>query len=299
MVQKKHISFSFHLKLLKKSFSKFISEDIFTQSAALAYYMVFALPPMLVITFWLAGLWYQDVVASEAVFNEFGELMGQEGAKQLMATIERLTSNRPTLWETIIGIASLLFMISTVFVTTKQQLNRIFEVKVNNSLRQEIWITLINRFLSIAMLCIIALILTLSMVINALINTFGVIMEKWMGNYSNWFLVVGFIVINFVFLTLLFGLIYRYMPDNRLKWSDTWFGGAFTAILFIAGKSLISFFIVNSQVSNFYDAAGSILVLMLWVYYSSAILYFGAIVTYSRAKLLNGNKEHKFATASS
>ena len=286
MNTKKHISFPFYLKVLKNAFSKFFSEDILIQSAGLAYYMVFALPPMLVIIFWLAGLWYEEVVVREAVFDEFGELIGQNGAKLLTATLERITSSRPTVWAAIIGVGSLLFMASTVFVTMKQALNRIFEVTVKRSFSRGIWMMLFDRFLSIAMLCVIALILTLSMVVSALITAFSEMMEKWVGDYTNWLLIFGLIVLNLAILTLLFALTYRYMPDSRLKWSDTWFGALFTAVLFIAGKSLIVSFIGNSQVSNFYDAAGSILVLMLWVYYTSAIFYFGAIITQSRAKLL-------------
>ena len=289
---KKHNNYSFYLKVLKNAFSKFFSEDILTQSAALAYYMVFALPPMLVIIFWLAGLWYQEVLVREAVFEEFGELIGSEGASQLMITLEKITVTKPTLWAAIIGVGSLLFMASTVFVTVKQALNRIFEVTVKRSLSRGIWMMLLDRFLSIAMLSIIALILTLSMVVSALITTFSDMMEKWVGDYSNWFLPFSLVLLNLAFLTLLFAIAYRYMPDSRLKWSNTWFGALFTAVLFIAGKSLIAYFIGNSQISNFYAAAGSILVLMLWVYYTSAIFYFGAIITQERFKLQNKLKRN-------
>ena len=291
MNHSKYFNFSFYLKVLKNALSKFFSEDILTQSAALAYYMVFALPPMLVIIFWLAGLWYEEVLIREAVFDEFGELMGQDGANQLMTTLERITSTKPTIWAAIIGVGSLLFMASTVFVTMKQALNKIFEITIKRSLSQGIWIMIFNRFLSIAMLCVIALILTLSMVVSALITAFSGIMEKWMGDYTNWLLIIGLVLLNLSVLTLLFAITYRYMPDARLKWGDTWFGALLTAVLFLTGKSLIAFLIGNSQISNFYAAAGSILVLMLWVYYTSAIFYFGAIITKSRTKLLNENKD--------
>ena len=293
MNTKKHTSFIFYLKVLKNAFSKFFSEDILTQSAALAYYMVFALPPMLVIIFWLAGLWYEEILIREAVFEEFGELLGQDGAKQLMVSLEKITSTKPTLWAAIIGVGSLLFMASTVFVTMKHVLNMIFKVKIKRSISLGIWRMLLDRFLSIAMLSVIALILTMSMIISALITAFSELMEKWMGDYTSWLLLISFILLNLAVLTLLFAITYRYMSDSRLKWSDTWFGALFTAVLFATGKSLIAFFIGNSQVSNFYDAAGSILVLMLWVYYTSAIFYPGAIITKSRADLLGQNKDAK------
>ena len=281
---------SFYWKILKNALLRFIKEDTFTQSAALAYYMVFSLPPMLLIIFWTVGLWYKEAIVREAVFDEFGVLIGQDGAKQLMTTIEGLSSSKPTWGAAIIGMVTLLFMISTVFVTIKQELNRIFEVEVNKSLKQGIWMMLLDRFLSIAMLSVFGLILTLSMVVSAIITSFSEMIKDWIGDYTEWLMFINSVAVNLIVLTLLFALTYRYMPDSRLKWSDTWFGAFFTAILFVAGKALIAFFIANSQAANFYEAAGSILVLMLWVFYTSAIFYFGANVTYSRAKILEENK---------
>ena len=152
---------------------------------------------------------------------------------------------------------------------------------------------MIDRFLSIAMLSVIALILTLSMVISALINAFSEVIEKWTDGSVKWLLLISFVILNLTVLTLLFALAYRYMPDSRLKWRNTWYGAFFTAVFFVIGKSLIAFFIGNSQVSNFYAAAGSILVLMLWVYYTSAIFYFGAIITKCYDDLLNEKTLYK------
>ena len=287
---KNHISLSFYWNVLKSSVTRFASEDYFSQSAALAYYMVFSLPPMLLIIFWSAGLLYDDVIVREAVFDEFGKLIGENGSSQLKATIEGITSNKPTWWETVISVGTLLFMISTVYVTIQGSLNRIFEIKVTRSIRQGILIMLRNRFLSIAMLGIVAFILTLSMVVSALIKAFGDVIKEWIGHYSMWLMVFDYVVINFIVLTLLFAFMFRFMPDVRLKWGETWFGAIFTAILFIAGKSLIGLFIGNSQAANLYDAAGGILVLMLWIYYSAVIFLFGAIFAHSRAKLLKNLK---------
>lgn len=283
---KKHISFSFYWNVLKSSVSRFVSEDYFSQSAALAYYMIFSLPPMLLVIFWSAGLLYDDVIVRESVFDEFTKLIGENGSKQLEATIEGITSNKPSWRETFFSVGALLFMISTVYITIQSALNRIFEIKITRSIRQGILIMLRDRFLSIAMLGIVAFILTLSMVVSALIKAFGDVIKEWIGDYSVWLLLFDNVVINFIVLTLLFAFMFRFMPDVRLKWGETWFGAIFTAILFIAGKSLIGIFIGNSEAANFYDATGSILVLMLWIYYSSAIFLFGAIFAHGRAKLL-------------
>ena len=286
---KKHISFSFYWNVFKSSVTRFFNDDYLAQAAALAYYMIFSLPPMLLIIFWSTDFLYVEGVVREAVFDEFGKLIGEVGSDQIKTTIEGLNSRKPTWWETSIGVGALFLMISTVFVTIQQNLNRIFEINVTRSVSGNIWYMLRYRLLSIAMLGVIAFILTLSMVVSAMISTFGDVIKEWIGNYSKWLMLFDSVVLNFIVLTLLFAVMLRYMPDVRLKWGETWFGAIFTAILFIAGKSLIGNLIGNSEAANFYDAAGSILVLMLWVYYSSAIFLFGAIFTHNRTKLLNNN----------
>lgn len=290
MNPKKHISFSFYGKVLKNALSKFFSEDTLVQSAALAYYMVFALPSILVIIFWLTGLWYKEIMITETVLDEFSKFMGQEGAKQLISTLDSLTSSKPTLWAAVIGVGTLLIMASTVFVTMKQALNRIFNVTVKQASGRGILKKLFDRFVAIAMIGVVALIITLSLTVSTLITNFSAIVEQWMGSYTIWLLVSGLVVLNVAVHMLLFAIAYKYLPDSRLKWSNIWFGALFSAILFVTGKSLIAFFIRNSQTSNFYDAAASILMLMLWVYINSAIFYYGAIVTQSRAELLQQNK---------
>ncbi len=279
-------SFSYYWKVFKNSVERFISKDTLTQSAAIAYYMVFSLAPMLLIIFWVAGLWYEEFILREAVFVEIGELIGNQGANQLMSTLKNISSTKPTVWTAIISVIFLLFTASTVFVTTKQALNEIFEVKLNRSVKQGIVWMVLDRFLSIAMLCIIAIILSVSMVLNTLITTFNGKIENWLGNSNGWLLLFDHFVLSLIALTLLFAITYRYMPDHRLKWKDTWYGAFLTAVLFIIGESLIKIFIGQSEVANFYDAAGGLLVFMLWVYYTSAIFLFGATITHFSSKLL-------------
>lgn len=276
---------SFYWKVLKSSVERFSGEDILTQSAALAYYMVFSLHPMLLVIFWMAGLWYEEILVREAVFDEIGNLIGDQGAGQLMRTLEKFSETKPTFWAAIVGIGTLLFTASTVFVTMKRALNKIFEVKLERTVKQGIGWMLLNRFLSIAMLCIIAIILTISLVVSALITAFDESIKKWLEDSAIWLLPFGHILLNFISLTLLFAITYRYMPDSRLKWKVTWIGASFTAVLFLIGESLIGIFIGKSPVANLYDVAGGLLILMLWVYYTSAIFLFGAIVTHYHAKL--------------
>lgn len=279
--------FSFYWKVLKNSVEKFVHEDTITTSAGIAFYMVFSLPPMLLVIFWISGFWYEEILVREAVFDEFGGLIGKQGADQLMNTLDKLSANKPTVLATVIGVGVLLFTASTVFVTVKKALNKIFEVTIKRTVKQGVLWVLLDRFLSIAMLCILAIILTLSMILNTLITAFNETIEKWLEDSKIWLVLFDHFVISLISLTLLFALTYRYLPDTRLKWKDTWFGAISTALLFIAGESLIEISIGNSQYANYYDAAGGLLILMLWVYYTSAIFLFGATITHFRAKLIN------------
>lgn len=276
---------SFYGKVIKKAVQSFFAEDTITTAAGIAFYMVFSLPPMLFVIFWISGFWYEELLVREAVFDEFGGMIGKQGADQLMNTLDKLSANRPTVLATIIGVGMLLFTASTVLITMKKALNKIFEVTDKRTVKQGIVWMMLDRFLSIAMLCILAIILTLSMILKTLITAFNQTIDKWLENSNTWLVLFDQMIISLTTLTLLFAITYRYMPDTRLKWKDTWFGAILTALLFVGGESLIEFSIGNSQIANYYDAAGGILILMLWVYYTSAIFLFGATITHFRAKL--------------
>jgi len=279
-------TFSFYWKVLKESVKRFLEEDTITTSAGIAFYMVFSLPPVLLVIFWITGIWYEEMLVREAVFDEFGSLIGKQGADQIMNTLDKLSANKPTVWATIIGVGALLLTASTVFVTVKKTLNKIFEVTDKKTVKQGILWMLLDRFLSIAMLCILAIILTLAMIFNTLITAFNVVLERWVGETNRWLVLFDQSLISLIMMILLFAVTFRYVPDKRLKWRDTWFGASLTALLFIAGESLIEILIGNSQFANYYDAAGGLLILMLWIYYTSAIFLFGATITHFRAKLL-------------
>ena len=278
----------FYVQVLKESIERFFKEDVPTRSAALAFYMVFSFPPMLLIILWTTARFYREVAAREAIFREIADLVGTEGAQELMAIVSRINVQEPTWWATIIGIGALLFTATTVLVTIRGSLNRIFEV--NATAKSEglgIWKMIRDRFVSTAFLITITFILLVWLVIDALIATLSSLLANWIGDLANYVIVFDSIFLDIGAATVLFALVFRYLPDVTLEWKDAWTGAMVTTALFAVGKYLIGYFIGNSQVANIYDAAGSLLVLMLWVYYSSAIFLFGATFTYTRAKLLH------------
>jgi membrane protein len=282
---------NFYLQVLKKSIVRFFDLDMPMHAAALSYYMVFSLPSMLLIIFWTSAHLYDEIAVREAIFDKIGSLVGHKGADQIMATLEKLSVEQPTFWASALGLGILLFFATSVFDAMRTALNKMIPLESDDSVGRSIWKLLRIRFIAFALLISISFILLVSMVIHALINKIGNHLVQWFGEVAEFFVAFDFILLELGTVSLLFALYFRYLPDIRLKWRDIWLGAVLTAALLVLGKSLIGFFISNSTVADLYDAAGSILVLMLWVYYSSAILLLGATFTFTRAELLHTRGE--------
>ena len=278
--------------ILKKSLFRFVEEDMPTHAAALSYYMVFSLPSMLLIVLWTTARFYREATAREAIFAEIGSLVGEDGAQQVMATLEKLNINEPSWWAASLTLAALLFFATTVFDAMRTALNHVALVKSTDSLCQRIWKLFRIRFIAIALLVGISFLLVVFLVVDALITAAGNYLAQWSGDLATYVFTFGAFFLGLGSTTVLYTMYFRYVPDVRIKWGDLWFGALLTAGSLTVGKHLIAFFIGNSEVANLYDAAGSILVLMLWVYYASAIFLFGATFTFTRAELLNkeGNR---------
>lgn len=278
----------FYWTVLKDTFSKFIDDDAFTHAAALAYYTIFSLPPMLLIILFTATRFYNENQVEEAIFGEIESMIGPESANQLSQTLEKLQVFEPSMWATILGIGILVFTSTTVFVTMQNALNHIFSVKPKP--KGLGFLKLIkDRILSFAILLGIAFILLVSLSVNAMIAAFATYLEEWIGSVSMAVTVLTSLVIPILIISLLFAMLFKFLPDAKLKWRDTWFGAIVTTLLFAIGKYFISFYIGNSSVVGLYETAGSVMVIMLWVFYASLIFLFGAVLTYVRAeKLGNG-----------
>jgi len=282
---------NFYGQVLKESIVRYFDRGMPMHAAALSYYMVFSLPSMLLIILWTSARFYDEVAVREAIFTKIGALVGHQGAGQIMATLEKLSVEQPTFWATALGIGILLFFATSVFDGMRTAFNKTISAQIDDSVVRSIWKLLRIRFIAFAMLVSISFILLVSMVIHALITKLGHHLVQWWGETGELVVAFDFILMELGTVALLFALYFRYLPDVRLKWCDIWLGALLTAGLLVMGKSLIGFFISNSTVADLYDAAGSILVLMLWVYYSSAILLLGATFTFTRAELLNNGRK--------
>lgn len=275
----------FYWKVLKNAISKFIEDDIFMQSAALSYYTIFSLPPLLLIVLSITKLFYKaDGVKSE-LFTQIEVLVGNEGAQLLMKSIENIQIFEPTFWATSMSIAVLIFTSTTGLVTMQNALNKIFKVKPkpeNSGLLEMVR----DRFLSFALLVSFSFILLISLVLDASITAFESYMEDWIIGSSSALTFLSSTALSFIIITLELAMIFKFLPQVKLRWKDVWFGAILTSILLGLSKYLISFYIGKSNIAGLYDAAGSTMVIMVWIFYIFLIILFGAVFTYSRIKML-------------
>ncbi len=275
----------FYWNVLKNASSKFIEDEIFMHSAALSYYTIFSLPPLLLIVLSITKLFYKaDGVKSE-LFTQIEVIVGNEEAQRLMKSIENIHIFEPTFWATSMSIAVLIFTSTTGLVTLQNALNKIFKVKPkpeNSGLLKMIR----DRFLSIALLVSFSIILLISLVIDASITAFESYMEDWIIGSSTILTLLSSTALSFIIITLILAMIFKFLPQVKLKWKDVWFGAILTSILLGLSKYLISFYIGKSNIAGLNDAAGSTMVILVWIFYIFLIILFGAVFTYSRIKML-------------
>jgi membrane protein len=267
-------------KLLKLTYQGWKEDKASRLSAALAYYTVFSLAPMLLIIIAVTGLfWQRDVVQSQ-VLSQIEGLVGAEGRTFVSDLLTSASNPARGIFATIVGIVTLLFGALGVFNELHNALNTIWEVKEEETkgFVESIKKVIFSRFLSFTMILGIGFLLLVSLVISAGLSA----MQETIGNaipISEILLQIVNLVISTGAITVLFALIFKFLPDAEIAWRDVWLGAFVTALLFSLGKFLIGLYLGNSAVASSFGAAGSLVLLLLWVYYSAQILLFGAEFT--------------------
>lgn len=277
---------TFYWVLLKQAVQKFGEDNVFVRAAALSYYTIFSLPPMLLVILRITTYFYDREAIQRTIYGRIADAVGDRGAMQLNQAVNSLGLFEGEWWSVTVGVIGLLITSTTVFVTMQDGLNQIFRVKPKP---RRGWLKLLrDRLLSFAILLSIAFILIVSLVANAVISGFGAYIGQFLPDFSLIVLALTSFFLPFVIITGLFGLIFRYLPDVKLPWRDIWVGATVTAVLFFFGKYLIEFYIGTANTANLYEAAGSIMVIMLWMFYASVIFLFGATFTYVYTKEVEG-----------
>ena len=244
--------------------------------AALAYYTVFSIAPLIVIVLAVASLWLDKQAAQEQIFGQIGGLIGESGAKAISGLLQAADKPREGMVASVLAVVTLIFGATGVFVQLQDALNTIWEVKPKPG--RGIMGFVRQRILSLAMVFGIGFLLLVSLVMSAALAAAGKWFEGAMpGGEQVWHL-LNFLI-SFVVIAAMFTLMFKYLPDVKIAWKDVWLGGALTAFLFVIGKFALGFYLGRSSVSSAYGAAGSLVIVLLWVYYSAQILFFGAEFT--------------------
>jgi len=254
-----------------------LNHNAFRLSAALAYYTLFSLAPVLVVAVAIAGFAFGREAVRGELFDELKGLVG-DGSAAAIQTAVAAAAVKPSsgIVATAVGIATLILGSSAVFGELQDALNTIWDAKPPPG--AGVWRIVRRRLLSLAMVAVIGFLLLVSLAFSAMVNLFGAYVGGMLPMSAFVLEAVNFLV-SFGITTMLFAAIYKVLPDVDIRWNDVWIGAAATAALFTLGKSLIGIYLGRSVVGSAYGAAGSVVVLLLWIYYSSLILFFGAEFT--------------------
>lgn len=263
--------------LLKESFKEWQEDEALQLGAALAYYTIFSLAPMLLVVIGVAGLAFGREAVQGQLDNQIQGLVGAQGADAIQGMVANAGRNKDGgLIATIIAGITILFGATGVFAQLQTSLNHIWDVKPKPN--QGIKGLLRARAMAFGMLLGIGFLLLVSLVVSTALAAVDSYVVGLLPGAELLLRALGFVV-SFAVITLLFAMIYRFLPDVKIAWRDVMFGAAVTALLFTIGKFLIGLYLGNSSVSSVYGAAGSLVVVLLWAYYSSQILFFGAELT--------------------
>jgi len=262
---------------VKRVFKEFAADNILKYSASLAYYTVFSIAPLLVIVSALSGLFFGKEAVSGEIYNQLRGLAGNQAALQIQDTIRNIHLSGNNFFATIVGIVILLIGATSIFGEIQDSLNKIWGLRVTS---HRIWWRLIlTRLLSFSLILSIGFIMIVSLVLNAVVAGFGNFLSRYLHHFSVYVIRTAEEVLSFLLGVFLFSLMFKLLPDARIRWKDVLVGGLITAVFFGLGKQAIGFYLGRSNLTSIYGAAGSIIIIMVWVYYSSIILYFGAECT--------------------
>ncbi len=261
--------------LFLQSFNDWVADRALRFSAALAYYSIFAMAPLVIIAIAVAGLAFGEDAARGQVYQQIEWLLGPKGATEIQTLIQASCDTRQSWLATIIGVVTLLIGASGVFAQLKDALNSIWGVMLKPG--GGIMRSLKEYLLNFSMVLGVGFLLIISLLLSAVLQAINNFMTGYLPIPS--FVAPLTAVASFVILVLLFALIFKVLPDVKIGWGDVWIGAAVTAFLFTAGKYLISLYLGTSSVASGFGAAGALILILVWVYYSTTIFLLGAEFT--------------------
>lgn len=265
------------IKVLKDTFNGFMMDKGLKLSASLSYYTVFSMAPLLLLIISLAGFFFGREASEGRIFNEINGLIGNNAAAQVQEIIKNMELSGKTTMSVIIGIVTLIIGATTVFGEIQDSINMIWKVKAKP---KKGWLKLLkDRFWSGSVIVGLGFLLVVSLLVNGALVALNDLLKSYFPDFTLILINIANIAVSFLVITILFGVIFKVLPDAKIKWKHVRAGAFFTACLFLLGRYVIGLYITTTGAGSPYGAAGSIIVILLWVYYTAAILYFGAEFT--------------------
>jgi membrane protein len=284
--------------LVKASFSSWLDDYASSMGAALAYYTLFSIAPLLLIVISTAGLVFGEEAVRGEIFGQLRDLMGDQGAAAVEGLLASVSEPEKGAAGAVVGTVLLLVGATTVFGELQNAFDRIWRAPGKDT-KGGIWELIRTRLLSFGIILGIGFLMMVSLVFNAAVSALG---KWWGGFFSGLEILVTSLnfIFSFVFTTVVFAMLYKFMPKVKIQWKDVWAGAIVTALLFTIGKTLIGLYIGKSAISSGFGAAGSLVVVLVWVYYSAQIFLLGAEFTwvYSHARGSRKNQEIPLKTPS-
>ena len=290
------------VRMAKEAVGAWMEDDAPSKGAAIAYYALFSIAPLLFIIISVAGLIYGTDAVRGAVFAQVADLMGEPGALAIQEMLAHVSEPKTGMWATALGLVALIFGATTVFAQLQAALDAIWEVpedeKKAGKKPNAIGAFVKSRLLSFGLVLGLAFLIVVSLLLDAAVSALG----KWWGPaFGSWEGVAQGVnlIVSFGMLNAVFAAIYKFMPRARIEWRDVWVGAAVTALLFIIGKFLIGLYLGKSDIGSSFGAFGSIIIVMVWVYYSAQIFLLGAEFTWVHAHETGSRSAQKEESAES
>ncbi|WP_332369627.1 YihY/virulence factor BrkB family protein [Spirosoma telluris] len=267
--------------VLRDSFNGFLDDRCLKLSAALAYYTIFSLAPLLVLVISLTSIFFGEEAIRGQIFGQINGLVGNEAAKQIQDMIKSVGLSGKTSTALVLGILTLVLGATSIFVEIQDSVNLIWRVKPKP---KKGWVKILkDRLLSSSLVVSLGFLLLVSLIINGMVLALSSTLTRYLPGLGVYVISAINLLISTGVVTVLFGVIFKVLPDAKIAWKDVRGGAIFTALLFMLGRYLIGLYIETTSTSSTYGAAGSLIVILTWIYYTAAILYFGAEFTLAYA----------------
>jgi membrane protein len=264
-------------KVLKRVFKQYTKDDPVIYAAAIAFFTIFSLPSILIIIIYFAGIFLGEEAIRGEISDQIQDVIGPSSANQIENIIENARLSDSGVWTTVLSVAMLLFSATVIFNFIQKALNSIWKVKAKPKKGATKFLR--DRFFSFLLVLVLGILLIASLLSDTILGFFQEFINDVFSPATAVLMTIANFTFSFIILVVIFGLVFKVLPDAYIRWKDAWVGATFTAVLFTIGKFIIGFVLSSSDITTTYAAAGSTIGILLWVFYSSIIFLIGGVFT--------------------